>query len=400
MTAESPRVGDTITTAEDLYDLFADGIEYVVVAAGWQPWLVTSTEDGDIVAWTWADEDTPTDKWPVRVVEKLPYPLTLMSFPPGGAEWAAGRAEARNVSHIGRSFHGTRLEDDCPCPKGPCGLATHDGTDHGCDQHDLGAARTIRQMHSAADCPAAGRAETTTATDDDAAQVIAAHTPTLVHEGPNGEDDGQHLYCNECGVLPINGLGLQYGPEHVTEQLRARGLLATARTRPTEDVPLLEDEDAARVLAEHTQLPRDDGGAECECGGWRGPWSGQEHERHVAQALADAGLLATARTRPAEGEATDLDRLTATLILCGIWDASVPPGGAVCPWCGDPWESEQSCEHAQAVISHNDRVSADALDDAAEDRELDNIMGKPYARLYDAKWLRERAARLRAGEQP
>jgi hypothetical protein len=53
------------------------------------------------------------------------------------------------------------------------------------------------------------------------AKVVAAHTPELIHEGPNGEDDGQHLYCVECGVLPIDGLGLQDGPQHVVDHLIA-----------------------------------------------------------------------------------------------------------------------------------------------------------------------------------
>lgn len=127
-----------------------------------------------------------------------------------GLDRAAGRAEARNVSHIGRSFHGTRLEDDCPCPKGPCGLAIHDGTDHGCDQHDLGAARTIRQMHSAAGCPAAGCAETTTATDEDAIRSLRA----WVSDHASEAIDRQAL------------------KREIDRRITA---LATARTRPTRE---------------------------------------------------------------------------------------------------------------------------------------------------------------------
>ena len=60
--------------------------------------------------------------------------------------------------HIGRSFVGTRLEDDCPCPKAPCGLVIMDGLggDPDCPQHGLAASKTLRQIHRAEDCPARG----------------------------------------------------------------------------------------------------------------------------------------------------------------------------------------------------------------------------------------------------
>jgi hypothetical protein len=57
--------------------------------------------------------------------------------------------------HIGRSWPGmgTPMEDQCPCPKAPCGLVSTDGMSPDCDQHPLGAIRTIRQSHRAEDCP-------------------------------------------------------------------------------------------------------------------------------------------------------------------------------------------------------------------------------------------------------
>lgn len=54
--------------------------------------------------------------------------------------------------HIGRSFHGTRLEDDCPCIKGECGLAVS-GSNEDCPQHGMSATKTLRQMHYLKDCP-------------------------------------------------------------------------------------------------------------------------------------------------------------------------------------------------------------------------------------------------------
>jgi hypothetical protein len=55
--------------------------------------------------------------------------------------------------HIGRSWQGTRLEDDCPCPKAPCGLVIMDQQDPECPQHALTEAKTIRQTHRVEDCP-------------------------------------------------------------------------------------------------------------------------------------------------------------------------------------------------------------------------------------------------------
>jgi hypothetical protein len=54
--------------------------------------------------------------------------------------------------HVGRTWTGTRLEDDCPCGKGPCGLVDTHLIADGCEQHGIRRARTIRQSHLAADC--------------------------------------------------------------------------------------------------------------------------------------------------------------------------------------------------------------------------------------------------------
>lgn len=53
--------------------------------------------------------------------------------------------------HIGRSFTGHPLEDDCPCVKAPCGLVEVEDED--CPQHSWRAAKTIRQTHMSTDCP-------------------------------------------------------------------------------------------------------------------------------------------------------------------------------------------------------------------------------------------------------
>lgn len=56
------------------------------------------------------------------------------------------------VFHVGRAWAGTALEDGCPCPKAPCGLVdTAVKPLGGCPQHAMN--QSIRQSHTAADCP-------------------------------------------------------------------------------------------------------------------------------------------------------------------------------------------------------------------------------------------------------
>lgn len=57
-------------------------------------------------------------------------------------------------SHIGRSFEGHSLEDDCPCPQEPCGLVSWDRILPDCPQHGFSACKTIRQSHLEEKCPA------------------------------------------------------------------------------------------------------------------------------------------------------------------------------------------------------------------------------------------------------
>lgn len=67
---------------------------------------------------------------------------------------AAQERPAPGGSHIGRSWEGHGIEDDCPCPKAPCGLVVQETVSEACDQHPMQAARTIRQSHRADQCPA------------------------------------------------------------------------------------------------------------------------------------------------------------------------------------------------------------------------------------------------------
>lgn len=56
--------------------------------------------------------------------------------------------------HIGRSWHGTPLEDECPCPKAPCGLVVMGTADPTCTEHPPERAKSMRRIHAADTCPA------------------------------------------------------------------------------------------------------------------------------------------------------------------------------------------------------------------------------------------------------
>lgn len=55
--------------------------------------------------------------------------------------------------HLGRSWVTHEIEDDCPCGKAACGLVDSEQIDPACSQHALGAAKTMRQIHTATECP-------------------------------------------------------------------------------------------------------------------------------------------------------------------------------------------------------------------------------------------------------
>lgn len=57
------------------------------------------------------------------------------------------------VMHVGRSFTRTHLEERCPCEKAPCGLVER--WVDACPEHNPFHAKTMRQGHSAENCPGA-----------------------------------------------------------------------------------------------------------------------------------------------------------------------------------------------------------------------------------------------------
>lgn len=58
-------------------------------------------------------------------------------------------------SHVGRSWSGHWMEDECPCPQEACGLVQMKNADPRCMQHAGTGAKTMRQIHSPEKCPAA-----------------------------------------------------------------------------------------------------------------------------------------------------------------------------------------------------------------------------------------------------
>lgn len=57
------------------------------------------------------------------------------------------------IWHMGRSWSGHPLEDDCPCPKAACGLVVQGKALDTCPHHALSAAKTMRQGHPSENCP-------------------------------------------------------------------------------------------------------------------------------------------------------------------------------------------------------------------------------------------------------
>lgn len=57
-----------------------------------------------------------------------------------------------NGMHMGRTWTGHAIEDACPCVKALCGLVSEDVPE--CEHHNILAAKTMRQVHLASECPA------------------------------------------------------------------------------------------------------------------------------------------------------------------------------------------------------------------------------------------------------
>lgn len=54
--------------------------------------------------------------------------------------------------HMGRSWSGHHMEDECPCPQEPCGLIARDKVVETCPQHYFGRSKTMRSIHRVEDC--------------------------------------------------------------------------------------------------------------------------------------------------------------------------------------------------------------------------------------------------------
>ena len=99
--------------------------------------------------------------------------------------------------HYGRSWVGTRLEDECPCAKQPCGLVTlADAGNANCPQHAVAYARTMRQSHLASNCPGKPHTEHV---------HVAECWPRDCLEGEceHRDEDGQPEDMTACPATPM-----------------------------------------------------------------------------------------------------------------------------------------------------------------------------------------------------
>lgn len=55
--------------------------------------------------------------------------------------------------HVGRSWTGHDIEDNCPCPKAACGLVDVTDVVDECAHHPVLRAKSMRQGHPAETCP-------------------------------------------------------------------------------------------------------------------------------------------------------------------------------------------------------------------------------------------------------
>lgn len=78
--------------------------------------------------------------------------------------------------HVGRSFTGHAIEDQCPCIQEPCGLVDAGKADNECKHHAFGSAATIRQAHHAHQCPAMPESIEVVTLGEDSDQWIAIGT--------------------------------------------------------------------------------------------------------------------------------------------------------------------------------------------------------------------------------
>lgn len=56
--------------------------------------------------------------------------------------------------HVGRSWEGHPVEDECPCPKAGCGLVVFVEASPDCREHGFESGKTLRQSHREDQCPA------------------------------------------------------------------------------------------------------------------------------------------------------------------------------------------------------------------------------------------------------
>lgn len=186
------------------------------------------------------------------------------------------------TSHMGRSFAGTPLEDNCPCPKAPCGLVDIENVHPECGEHPYYRAKTMRQGHRADQCPQITDSawadlqlkrldpviEYMEATDEDSWQVDTVRST----DGTTNCFFG-HLF--EMGVTEARGNELWFGFENrwastymifpindgtdsrypqATPKQRILAYLRDLNTGAAKTGPELMEEDYAYFLAQETEM--------------------------------------------------------------------------------------------------------------------------------------------------
>lgn len=320
MTADQPRVGDTITTADQLDALPLDSI--------------------------------------VRGDDGRPWIKRLKDFTLNESAWFTDCSHAAFGADAGGLLPATVLYVPGEQPSPPVEDARADGY---CTCNGLDAGGRM------GDCGiAAHRAEW-------AASRAVPSDQGVRHFAPYGSTEAS------CGVVVPRPVAWDvkvgnYTTDTAFTVLRDETTCEACRSRfvPSDHTATTEDAAAVQHAAEVIYDGLTGGDAEnytlADC-------------IDAAEGLRLAGLLATARPDTSKVASYIAER------LMRVWGVTGEDARVI-------------AETALALAEDTPDVpelQAQALEAAAAAREAANRAGEPYARLHDARWLRERAAALRAG---
>ena len=198
--ADRPRVGDQITTAEQYETVrawFFERGEYLIVAEGRRPWIITEDERGDAWAWSWLEEQGPDQRegegpgGTVVDAEALRLPLTVLYVPGEPSRPSVtdnARAEAERIAQQ----HEWTPVDRCICGRWD--------PRNGVGPRDFVA-------HVAEDALAADRPSVTGAARADLHPVITEHQIIGTQTGKQGAGQvvpEDSVLCAKCGWMGVS----------------------------------------------------------------------------------------------------------------------------------------------------------------------------------------------------